>query len=374
VAELGSPGIVAHGVALKPGKPLCLAAVTREEPVRRSVAVVILPGFPTSAIFTFHEFVAPVILALAGRSADPDTVVQARLPMRLNSERGRTEYVLVGLVRANEADGIMTAYPMGKGSGSVTTFSRADGFLVIPRQQEYVEADSAVAVRLLNQRLRAADLVVIGSHCVGQDYLLGRLQEQGFHCKFLAVGSTGGLDAVRRVECDMAGIHLMDPKTGIYNRGFLTPGLLLLPGYQRLQGIVYRPGDDRFQGRTAAEAIVAALADPECMMVNRNQGSGTRILIDRLLSGARPAGYFAEARSHNAVAAAVQQSRADWGVAIETVAREAGLNFLPLQEEHYDWVVRASRLDRPAVRAFQALLEREESRNALIAMGFRPAT
>jgi putative molybdopterin biosynthesis protein len=172
----------------------------------------------------------------------------------------------------------------------------------------------------------------------------------------------------------MAGIHLMDPKTGIYNRGYLTPGLLLRPGYQRLQGIVYRPGDDRFQGRKAAEAIVAALADPECMMVNRNQGSGTRILIDRLLSGARPAGYFAEARSHNAVAAAVQQSRADWGVAIETVAREAGLNFLPLQEEHYDWVVRASRLDRPAVRAFQALLEREESRNALIAMGFRPAT
>src|SRR5262249_52032737 len=130
VGELGRPGIVAHGVALKPGKPLCLAAVEMEG--RRPIPVVVLPGFPTSAIFTFREFFAPVIRRLSGRRADADVVVPARLPLRVNSERGRTEYLLVGLVAAPaEKSGTeLVAYPMGKGSGSVTTFSRADGFVV----------------------------------------------------------------------------------------------------------------------------------------------------------------------------------------------------------------------------------------------------
>ncbi len=379
VGELGSPGIVAHGVALKPGKPLCLAATRRGE---RVVPVVILPGFPTSAIFTFHEFVAPVIRALAGRPEDPAGLVRARLPMRVNSERGRTEYLLVGLVAAHSSPGVappgpsvprseeLIAYPMGKGSGSVTAFSRADGFVIIPRQQEYVEAGVVVDVHLLSRGLRLADLVVIGSHCVGLDYLLGRLQERGFRSKFLAVGSTGGLEAARRGECDLAGIHLLDPRTHEYNRPYLTPGLELLPGYRRVQGIVFRPGDPRFAGRGLEEAVRQALADPNCAIINRNRGSGTRLLIDRLLGGARPSGHTAEARSHNAVAAAVAQGRADWGVAISTVARDTGLGFLPFQEEHYDFAVPVARRERPAVRAFREVLASPDTRAALKGMGF----
>ena len=129
VAELDDPGIVAHGVALKPGKPICLAA-TKGRPV------VVLPGFPTSAIFTFHEFVAPVIRLLAGRGSEERPVVQAKLAVKVNSEIGRTEYLLVGLVETpNEG---LAAYPMGQGSGSVTTFSRADGFATIGRHEEIV--------------------------------------------------------------------------------------------------------------------------------------------------------------------------------------------------------------------------------------------
>src|SRR5262249_32778339 len=232
VGNLGRPGIIAHGVALKPGKPLCLAAVSVEG--RRDVPVVILPGFPTSAIFTFREFVAPVIRRLAGRREDSDVVVQARLPLRVNSERGRTEYLLVGLV-GSETE--VVAYPMGKGSGSVTTFSKADGFVIIPRQREYLDADETVQVHLLSQGVQPADLIVIGSHCVGLDYLLGRMQDAGWRSKFLAVGSTGGLAAGRRGECDLAGVHLLDPKTNEYNRPFLGDELQLIPGYGRLQGI-----------------------------------------------------------------------------------------------------------------------------------------
>jgi putative molybdopterin biosynthesis protein len=367
VAELNDPGIVAHGVALKPGKPICLAATGGR-------AVVVLPGFPTSAIFTFHEFVAPVIRSLVGRRSEQRTVVPARLAVKVNSEIGRTEYLLVGLVETtDEARGTsLAAYPMGQGSGSVTTFSRADGFTTIGRHEEIVQAGTIISVQLLGRELQLAELVVIGSHCVALDYLLGELQRQGVRSKFLAVGSTAGLDAAKRGECDVAGIHLLDPKTNEYNRPFLTPDLELIPGYGRLQGIVFRKGDERFEGRTAHDAVARAVADPDCMMVNRNQGSGTRVLIDRLLGGARPRGYAVQPRNHNAVAAAVVQGRADWGMTLDTIARSAGLGFLPVQAEQYDFIVPRSRANRPGVVAFRSLLQQASTREALVRLGMKP--
>lgn len=366
VSEFGDPGIIAHGVALKPGKPICLAA-TAGKPV------VILPGFPTSAIFTFHEFVAPVIRRLAGRAAESRSIAQARLAVKVNSDIGRTEYLLVGLVEGGNdqtGDVELAAYPMGKGSGSVTTFSRADGFVTIGRHDEIVDAGTVVDVRLLGHDLRVADLVVIGSHCVGLDYLLGQLQDLGFRTKFLAVGSTAGLEAARRGECDMAGMHLLDPATGQYNRPFLSADLQLIPGYGRMQGVVFRREDERFEDREPHEAIGAIKADPSCFMVNRNQGSGTRILIDGLLEGTQPTGYAVQSRSHNAVAAAVAQGRADWGVAIRGVADQTGLGFLPLTEERYDFVVPKTRMQKPAVRVLEQLLAREDVKQKLASMGF----
>jgi putative molybdopterin biosynthesis protein len=365
-AELRDPGIVAHGVALKPGKPICLAA-TRGRPV------VVLPGFPTSAIFTFHEFVAPVLRLLAGRGSQERTVVPARLAVKVNSEIGRTEYLLVGLVEtADETGGTsLAAYPMGQGSGSVTTFSRADGFATIGRHEEIVQAGALVDVQLLGRDLQLADLVVIGSHCIGLDYLLGQLQQQGVRSKFLAVGSTAGLDAAKRGECDVAGIHLLDVKTNQYNRPFLTPVLDLVAGYGRAQGVVFRRGDRRFEGRTVRDAIADARQDPNCVMVNRNQGSGTRALIDRLLEGAKPAGHAVQPRNHNAVAAAVSQGRADWGVTLDIIARNAGLGFLPVQEERYDFVVPKLRANRPGVVAFARLLADPVTREALARLGMK---
>jgi putative molybdopterin biosynthesis protein len=363
VHGLRNPGVVAHGVALKPGKPLCLA-VTDGKPV------VVLPGFPTSAIFTFHEFLAPVLRAYAGLPAERPQSVMATLPMRVNSERGRTEYLLVGLVQGQQG---LRAYPMGKGSGSVTTFSGADGFITIDQHAEILDAGSAVSVQLLGARLTPADLVIIGSHCIGLDFLVGKLMHAGIRTKSLHVGSMGGLAAAKREECDIAGIHLMDPATGEYNRPLLTTALSLVPGYGRMQGIVFRRGDARFAGKRPEDALEQALQDTECVMVNRNAGSGTRIIIDRLLGAHRPAGYGTQTKSHNAVAAAVSQGRADWGVAIDTVARQYDLGFIPVQEEHYDFAVPTARMERPAVRAFRALLDDSSVREELRALGFRVA-
>jgi putative molybdopterin biosynthesis protein len=311
VAEL-DPGVVVHGVALKPGKPICLGA-HRDQPV------VILPGFPTSAVFTFHEFVTPVLRRLLGLPAERRETQRARLARRVSSERGRLEYLLVGIVQ--DARGELAVYPMGKGSGSVTSFSRADGFVRIGRNTEIVENGTEVEVTLLGGALQPADLVVIGSHCIGLDRIARALTREGFSIKLLAVGSQAGLDAARRGECDVAPVHLLDSATGEYNTPFLSEGLELLRGYTRLQGVVTRSDETR----AAGELIV----DPDLRMVNRNRGSGTRILIDGLLGGRRPDGFAYEPRSHYAVAAAVAQGRADWGVTIETVAREAGLRFRP---------------------------------------------
>jgi putative molybdopterin biosynthesis protein len=353
VPEL-EPGIAVHGVALKPGKPICLAASGR-------IPLVVLPGFPTSAVFTFHEFVAPVIRELAGLPPDNREHRLARLATKTSSERGRLEYLLVGLVR--RPDGQLAAYPMGKGSGSVTAFSRADGFVRVSRNTEIVDADTEVEVTLLSRELSVADFVAIGSHCVGLDVIASALSREGFRVKLLAVGSQGGLSAALRGECDAAPIHLLDPASGKYNEPFLDASLRLLPGYARQQGVVTRVEEDR--------DIEALLADPKLRMVNRNRGSGTRILIDQLLGEHRPPGYPYEPRSHFAVAAAVSQGRADWGVTIETVARQAGLRFQPLQAEYYDFAIPADRWDRPAVRALRELLaDRGTVRAELTRLGF----
>lgn len=361
---LAPPGVVAHGVALKPGKPLCLAVSGRKP-------VVVLPGFPTSAIFTFHELVAPVLRLLAGLPEQGSEGVRARVPFRVASENGRTEYVLIRLTE-DEA-GALVAYPIGKGSGSVTTWSQADGYFVIDKHTEQLDEGEEVVVRALGGgRARGADLVIIGSHCVGLDVLIERLRRRGFESKLIAVGSEGGLAAVRRGECDVAGMHLYDARTGTYNAPFLGPGLVLLRGYGRLQGVVFRRGDARFEGRDAAQAVSEAARLPGIAMINRNRGSGTRALYDRLLGDARPPGYGIEASSHHAIAAAVAQGRADFGIAIDIVARDRGLGFLPVAEERFDLVTTESRRARPAVRALIEELASADTRAALEARGLRP--
>ena len=364
VARLGTPGILVHGVALKPGKPLCLAVVDGKP-------LIVLPGFPTSAIFTFHAFVAPLIRARAGLPAEATRVIEAQVPVRVTSELGRQEFVLVALVEG-EAD-TPVAFPTAKGSGAVTSFSQADGFLAIDANATALDAGTRAAVTLLGRDETLPDLVLTGSHCIALDAVLGALAEQGFTTRSIAVGSMGGVTAAERGECDLAPVHLVEPQSGGANTHLLRPGLALVKGWQRMQGFVHRIDDARFQGLAADAAVAAALADPSCLMVSRNAGAGTRVLIDRLLAdrpgGARPPGYSNQPRSHNAVAAAVAQGRADWGIAIAPVARLYGLAFIPIAPEDYDFLLVERRRARPAVQAFLAALRDTHVRARIRAAG-----
>jgi putative molybdopterin biosynthesis protein len=362
--HLGAPGILVHGVALKPGKPLCLAAIGR-------VPVAVLPGFPTSATFTFHEFVVPVIRALAGLPPRDSASVEATLAVRTPSELGRTEYAMVSL--AADDDGDLRALPLGKGSGSITAFAQADGFFAIPALDAGAEAGQRIRVSLIGGGTpRLPALSIAGSHCIGLDVVLDALAREGIGARTLALGSLGGLAAARRGECDIAPAHLLDAASGSYNSPFLAPGLRLVPGWRRVQGVVFRRGDTRFEGLSAAAAIARVKADASCLLVNRNAGSGTRILLDGVLGGVRPPGYANQPKSHNAVAVAVAQGRADWGLAIASVAQAYGLGFLPLADEHYDFFVPESRIEKPALRAFLRALAAPSTRARLNALGFVP--
>jgi putative molybdopterin biosynthesis protein len=361
LSRLGAPGILVHGVALKPGKPLCLA-------VAAGKPVVVLPGFPTSAIFTFHAFVAPVIRAFAGLPAEAAQTIEARVPVRISSERGRQEFVLVAL--AGEGKDVV-AFPTAKGSGSVTSFSQADGFIEVDSLSSALEAGSIEKVTLIGVETRAPDLIIMGSHDIALDVVIGALADKGYSVRVLAIGSQGGVAAAQREECDIAPVHLVDPKTGNYNFHLATPGLRLVQGWLRQQGVVFRWGDKRFDGRSAADAVNSAAADPSCLMINRNAGSGTRVLLDKLLQGRKPQGYANQPKSHNAVAAAVAQGRADWGMAIAPVAKLYDLGFLPATPEHYDFLIVESHADRPAVKAFLEALADKSIRDKIRAVGMQ---
>ena len=362
VSKLGAPGILVHGVALKPGKPLCLAVIGKKP-------VVVLPGFPTSAIFTFHAYAAPVIRAFAGQPPVSAEQINAKVPVRLPSEMGRKEFVLVALVAG---DGETIAFPISKGSGAVTTFSEADGFLEIDALASALDANTENKITLLGRAARIPDLVIVGSHCVALDAVLSKLAEQGLSVRRISVGSQGGVSAAKRGECDLAPVHLVDPKTGIYNEYLLSPGLSLVKGWERMQGFLYRPGDQRFEGKRADEAIKTALADPSCLMGNRNAGAGTRVLIDQKLGGKKPGGYGNQPKSHNAAAAAIAQGRADWGIAISSVAKLYGLGFLPIAPEHYDFLLVEQRHERAAEKAFFKALRDPDVWAKIAKLGMRP--
>jgi len=368
---MGSPGVLVHGVQVKPGKPIVLASWDG-----RPVAV--LPGFPTSAVLTFNLFVRPVVRRLGGRIAEePSAVVEATVPRRLLSAAGRYEYVMVNLVRA--ADGGLVAYRIPKGSGSLSAFADADGYLEVPESRDMLLAGERASVTLLSRDVRAADLVFIGSHCQGIDAMFELLlRRHGLRGKILNVGSQGGVEAIRRGEADVAGLHLLEAD-GRYNRSCReqTEGRgILVRGYRRRQGILYRREDH------PTPPTLEALIDGGQRMVNRARGSGTRVLFDTLLAdiaqarGCEPEallreipGHDVEARSHVAAAVAVAGGRADWSLGIETVALPYALGFEPLRDEDYDLLVAAAKIESAPIRALLDVVRSAEFAARVEALG-----
>ena len=365
VAELGE--VLVHGVALKPGKPLLLAMI-RDKPL------VVLPGFPTSALFTFHAVIAPLLRGWQGCVEGPEDGLQAQLPHRLRSEAGRTEFELVRLARSPSG---WLAVPLGKGSGSITTFAQADGFIEIAEGVEQLEAGASVEVLGAPRGFVPPELTIAGSHCMGLDAVLRtlRAQNRGLarRTRVIAVGSRAGLDLLARRACQIAPCHLLDGKTQTWNQVVLPPRTRRLAGYARAQGIAQHP-DAVLQAPNADALLLQLLRDPERRIANRNLGSGTRVLVESFLALQRldlaPPGWHVGYRTHTAVANAVAQGRADWGICLRQAAVAEGLHWTPWQDEQYDFAVSEAAWASPPVRAFRKALAATATREALRAMGF----
>ncbi len=370
VDDLGDPGVIVHGLTLKPGKP-ALLGIVRGKPIFG------LPGYPTSALMIFHMLVAPIIRRLANAPEVAPVKVSAISPMKFFKARGRRELLPVQLI--TQPQGELIAYPMQGGSGAVSSFSMADGFADLPATQEYVDEGERMEIQLFGRELTPASLVVIGSHCVGLDIAFSMLkkQDRDFLGRTINVGSVGGFHAVKRGEADMAGVHLQDEASGEYNLPFLSSyGLkesaVLVRGYDREQGLIVR------QGNPKKISGIRDLLRDDVRFINRNQGSGTRLLIERHLTvlassvgtdleglSMKIHGYGYEVKSHSAVAAAVKNDRADVGFGIRTVAEVPGLEFIKLDDEKYDFLIGGDRMSKKQVQAFVKLLGSKEFSTAL---------
>ncbi|NIA03280.1 MAG: molybdopterin biosynthesis protein [Nitrospirae bacterium] len=343
--------ILLHGIDIKPGKPVIVGIID-------NTPVFGLPGYPTSALTIFNQFVAPLIRSTLGMS-DLKSKVKAQMALDFRSA-GRKQLLPVGLVRGK-------AYPVDKGSGAITTLADADGFIEIEPEVEIITANDEVEVTLMGD-VTAPDILFIGSHCLGFEVLMRQFP---YKVRMINTGSSGALVAVRDGIADMGGMHLLD-ESGEYNLSFLkTFGLenaVLVKGYLREQGLIIKP-DSNIQGFGDISGH---------RMINRNRGSGTRVFTDMRFHEladqlhqefdelcAAQDGYDTEARTHSAVAAAVKLGRADVGVGIKPVADLNGLKFVHLADEEYDFVVRKEFIESRMGLDFLDILHSERLRSSL---------
>ncbi|ADY01488.1 molybdenum cofactor synthesis domain [Vulcanisaeta moutnovskia 768-28] len=363
--ELGPPGIVVHGLKVKPGKPTVIAVS------RNNKLIVGLPGYPSSALMIFNIIVKPILAKMLCMGID-EVRVRARLAIRADGAKGRRALYPVSLVDTGHG---IVAYPLPAESGAISTLAFADGYIAIPETVEYLDSGDEVEVALFTHQYMPANLYIIGSHDLGLDVLIPMLP--GFiRARVINVGSMGGLYAVKRGEADVAGLHLVDEETGQYNVPYMIKysvnNAVLIRGYSREQGLIIPRGNPK-----NIRSVEDLLRD-DVRIVNRNKGAGTRFLLDMKLKEIaskmgikfedlvkRINGYYYEVKTHTAVAAAVAQGKADVGVGIRAAAAMYSLDFIPLGWESYDFAISIDRLEKDSVKAFLSMLRSNEFKEAL---------
>lgn len=360
--EIGE--VLIHGVAVKPGKPVILAIVN-EKPV------IGLPGYPVSAYIAFENFVRPVMDLYSGENHAEGRKVSAVLSKRLVSSLKHKEYVRVKVGKVGER---LVASPLARGAGAAMSLVRADGFCVIEQNCEGFEAGDTVTVELYREMQEIDHTIVsIGSHDLILDILADQLplHYAGTYLSSTHVGSMAGLMALKRGEAHIAPSHLLDEETGIYNISYIKQifperEMALIHGVKRIQGIMVKKGNPL--GIKSVKDLTS------CTYVNRQRGAGTRVLLDYQLklAGISPEeidGYDKEAATHMAVAAMVQSGSVDAGMGIYSAAHAMELDFIPVGEEEYDFVIEKKNLKLLEIQAFIKVLKSREFREKAESFG-----
>ena len=351
--------IVLHGVAIKPGKPTILGLTTRDG---QAIPLVGLPGYPVSGILVLEQLIKPVIALMTGRQVDKSEFVEATVSRRLVSSLKYLEFIRA---RLGNVGGKIVAVPLNRGAGVVSSFVKADGIIHVPQNVEGYEAGERVKVELLRPIGEIEQtLVITGSHDPLIDEIIDIMRRTWTDSFVVSshVGSMGGIMAVKRGEAHLGGVHLLDEASGEYNRAYIRKyfpegGVVLMRCVQRSQGLMVAPGNP---------LGVKGIADlPRIRYVNRQKGSGTRVLLDYLLKQHRIESsdildYDREELTHTAVAAAVAAGSADAGMGILSAARVYALGFIPVCMEEYDLLISEAALSMESVQRLIRIMQSDE--------------
>ena len=364
IAELGR--ILVHGVTIMPGKPTILGEI-------RGKPVIGNPGYPVSAVISFEQFAAPLLARLQGTGESERQALNVMPSQPLPSRLGLEEFLRVTLGRVRDK---VVAVPLPRGAGSISTLTRADGVIRVPADSEGVAASETVKAELLRSRSEIEGaLICIGSHDNTLDLLGDLLRRRDPRLRLASgnVGSLGGLLTLKRGHSHLAGSHLLDTNTGDYNTSYIKKHLdgfpvRLVHLVFREQGFLVAPGNPKHI-RTFAD-----LLRDDVRFINRQAGSGTRILLDYHLQrdGLDPGrirGYETDEYTHMAVAAAVLSERADAGLAIYSSARALGLDFVPVATERYDLVIPGAFWEDSRIQTLLEVIRSDDFKDAAQALG-----
>lgn len=362
IASLGT--VAVHGIAIKPGKPAVLGKIG-------SVPVVGLPGYPVSAIIIMENIVRDLVYKLGGMEAPKKPTVKAVLGKRIVSSLKYHEFVRVTLGKIN---GAFVALPLARGAGVVTSFTKADGILEIPQNSEGIEQGDEVEITLLRDIGEIENsLLVTGSHDPMIDEIKDIMKKRGcgFSVSSSHLGSMGAINAVKNKNAHLGGIHLLDTQSGKYNdsyveKYFSDSSAKLIKGVGRTQGLMVKKGNPL--------KIKSFVDITRCVYVNRQLGSGTRLLCDYLIKKhgidkSAVEGYNNEEFTHTAVAALIASGNADCGLGIYSAAKMYDLDFIAISTEEYDFLLNAAEEDNEAVKAFFEILKSDELKQRLEMMG-----
>jgi molybdenum cofactor synthesis domain-containing protein len=358
--------LLVHGIAVMPGKPSLLAAVEGRP-------VVGIPGYPVSAAVAFRELARPMLYIMQGLTPPEYDRVEVTVGRKIPSKLGLEEHIRVIL---GNVGGKAVAMPIAGGAGVITSIMRADGIIRIPQEVSGLSEGEKVYAELLDPREAMNDrLLAIGSHDMTIDLLNSLLKEKTggrIHISSSNVGSLGGLLAVKRQTAHFAGSHLLDTATGDYNLSYIRRYLPDMP--VALVTLVHRwQGFMTPEGNPKKIDCIGDLARPDVVFVNRQSGSGTRILLDYELIKAgippeRIVGYHNEEYTHMNIAMSVASGAADTGLGILTAAKALSLDFIPVTRERYDLVIPRAYLADEKIQILLEIIRSDEFKEKTLAM------
>lgn len=364
VEELGE--LIVHGTAIRPGHPVVLGVID-DKPVLG------IPGYPVSAILTCEIFVKPLIEEKLGVLTPARPHINATITRKVLSPMGEDEFLRVRLGRVGEK---LVATPIQRGAGVIMSLVRADGIVKIPRFSEGMDAGENVGVELLRPTEAIEGTVVaIGSHDLTLDLLASHLHRINPRLSLSSsnVGSLGGLMALARGEAHMAGSHMLDEDTGEYNLSYIRRYLkgrdiVVMNLVHRIQGLIIPKGNPK------SITSMEDLARDDITFINRQRGSGTRMLLDYKLKelGIAPddvTGYEREDYTHLAIAAAVGGGRADVGLGILSAANAMGMDFVPLLSEQYDLIIPKEFYESDLLQPVLSIIRSDQFRQEVDALG-----